>query len=301
MMHLHANHTVAPKGRSVLRSRGRFGASRLHALFSVLRGCAATALALCVLCGSRAALAQETPPSPAPVLRYQLVTDGVTIWPLDTVATKASVNAATNQVASVEASVADLAGLTETLGSRVNALEATLDDLGEDGVWALEGYVNSIGVLSGTPEYSGEIEILEVTTADNAADASKTDLTLKVAFNPAPIAASQVTMKGAAVLDDAFEELTYTCSWPDTVDVPGETRPVYAFTTTFSTPSGFCKVVSTEGAAVGVGDYLPVSGGLSVNGVNGRTLTLTADDGTTLTFIGGLLVEETPVATIEEN
>ena len=296
MMHLHANHTVAPKGRSVLRGRGRFAASPLHALFSVLRGCAATALALCVLCGSRAASAAETPPAPPTPYRYQLVTDGVTIWPLDTVATKASVNAATNQVANVEASVADLAGLTETLGSRVNALEATLDDLAEDGVWALEGYVNSIGVLSGTPEYSGEIEILEVTTADNAADPAKTDLTLKVAFNPAPISASQVTMKGAAVLDDAFEELTYTCSWPDTVDVPGETRPVYTFTTTFSTPSGFCKVVSTEGAAVGVGDYLPVSGGLSVNGVNGRTLTLTADDGTTLTFIGGLLVEESPVA-----
>ena len=31
-------HFVAPQGRSVLRSRGRFGASRLHALFSVLRG-----------------------------------------------------------------------------------------------------------------------------------------------------------------------------------------------------------------------------------------------------------------------
>ena len=275
MMHLHANHTVAPKGRSVLRS-----------LFSVLRGCAATALALCVLCGSRAASAAETPPAPPTPYRYQLVTDGVTIWPLDTVATKASVNAATNQVANVEASVADLAGLTETLGSRVNALEATLDDLAEDGVWALEGYVNSIGVLSGTPEYSGEIEILEVT---------------KVAFNPAPISASQVTMKGAAVLDDAFEELTYTCSWPDTVDVPGETRPVYTFVTTFSTPSGFCKVVTTEGAAVGVGDYLPISGGLSINGVNGRTLTLTADDGTTLTFIGGLLVEATPVTTIDEN
>ena len=122
--------------------------------------------------------AAQTPPPP--VLRYQLVTDGVTIWPLDTVASKASVNAATNQVASVEASVADLAGLTETLGSRVNALEATLDDLAEDGVWALEGYVNSIGVLSGTPEYSGEIEILEVTTADNAADPAKTDLTLKL-------------------------------------------------------------------------------------------------------------------------
>ena len=129
-----------------------------------------------VLCSPFSAAAQTPPP---PVFRYQLVTDGVTIWPLDTVASKASVNAATNQVATVEASVADLAGLTETLGSRVNALEATLDDLAEDGVWALEGYVNSIGVLSGTPEYSGEIEILEVTTADNAADPAKTDLTLK--------------------------------------------------------------------------------------------------------------------------
>ena len=140
---------------------------------------------LCAFAGARAAFAQETPPAP-PVFRYQLVTDGVTIWPLDTVATKASVNAATNQVATVEASVADLAGLTETLGSRVNALEATLDDLAEDGVWALEGYVNSIGVLSGTPEYSGEIEILEVTTADNAADPAKTDLAARSRSSRSP-------------------------------------------------------------------------------------------------------------------
>ena len=41
-LRLHRSRTapsaVAPQGRSVLRSRGRFGASRLHAPFSVLRG-----------------------------------------------------------------------------------------------------------------------------------------------------------------------------------------------------------------------------------------------------------------------
>ena len=150
--------------------------------------------ALCAFAGARAASAQETPPAPPTPYRYQLVTDGVTIWPLDTVATKASVNAATNQVATVEASVADLAGLTETLGARVDALEAQLDDLGEDGVWALEGYVNSIGLLTGTPEYDGTIEIVHLTVTPSAADTSKSTLTLWAAFDPAPIAASQVAM-----------------------------------------------------------------------------------------------------------
>lgn len=265
-----------------------------------------TVVGLCALCGSRAASAAETPPAPPTPYRYQLVTDGVTIWPLDTVATKASVNAATNQVASVEASVADLSGLAETLGSRVTALEATLDDLGEDGVWALEGYVNSIGLLTGTPEYDGEIEIVSLAVATSEADASKDTLTLWVAFDPAPIASSQVEMVGTASLDDEFGEITYTCSYPETVANPvdgTDTRAVYTFKADYpkSDGGGFAKIVSTEGSAVGVGDYLPITGGLSVNGVNGLSATITADDGTTLVFKGGILVEETPVTTIEEN
>ena len=299
MMHLHANHTVAPKGRSVAVEGLALRACTLRSLFSVLRGCAATALALCALCGSRAASAAETPPSP---YRYQLVTDGQTIWPLDTVATKASVNAATNQVASVEASVADLAGLTDTLGSRVNALEAALDDLGENGVWALEGYVNAIGLLTGTPEYDGEIEIVHLTVTPSATDTAKSTLTLWVAFDPAPVAASQVAMVGTATLDDAFADVTYACSYPTSVGNPNDsadTRAVYTFAADFPKQSGFAKIVSTEGSAVGVGDYLPVSGGLSVNGVNGVDATLTADDGTSLVFKGGILVEATPVTTID--
>lgn len=257
--------------------------------------------ALCVLCGSRAASAAETPPAPPTPYRYQLVTDGQTIWPLDTVATKASVNAATNQVASVEASVADLAGLTETLGSRVNALEAALDDLGEDGVWALEGYVNSIGLLTGTPEYDGTIEIVHLTVTPSATDASKSTLTLWAAFDPAPVAASQVAMVGTATLDDAFADVSYACSYPTAVGNPNDsadTRAVYTFAADFPKQSGFAKIVSTEGSAVGVGDYLPITGGLSVNGVNGVDATITADDGTTLVFKGGILVEATPVTTL---
>ena len=258
-------------------------------------------LAFSVFCSPFSAAAQ-TPP----VLRYQLVTDGVTIWPLDTVATKASVNAATNQVATVEASVADLAGLTETLGSRVNALEAALDDLGENGVWTLEGYVNAIGLLTGTPEYDGEIEIVALTVATSTADPSKDTMTLYVAFDPAPIAASQVEMVGTASLDDEFGEITYTCSYPETVanpHNPGDTRSIYTFAADYTKADGggFAKIISTEGSAVGVGDYLPITGGLSVNGVNGLSATITADDGTTLTFKGGILVEETPVTNIEED
>ena len=52
----------------------------------------------------------------------------------------------------------------------------------------------------------------------------------------------------------------------------------------------------SEGAGVGVGDYLPVTGGLSMNGIQGATATLTADDGTVLKFVGGVLVEAEPVA-----
>lgn len=253
-------------------------------------------LAALALAGTLAA--QSTPPTP---YRYQLVTDGQTIWPLDTVATKASVNAATNQVAGVEASVANLAGLTEALGARVDALEAALDDLGENGVWALEGYVNSIGLLSGTPEYEGEIEIVHLTVAPSTADTAKSTLTLWVAFSPAPVAASQVAMVGTATLDDAFADVTYVCSYPTAVGNPNDsadTRAVYTFAADLPKQSGFAKIVATEGSAVGVGDYLPITGGLSVNGVNGVDATIAADDGTALVFKGGILVEATPVTTL---
>ena len=109
---------------------------------------------------------------------------------------------------------------------------------------------------------------------------------------------------GTASLDDEFGEITYTCSYPETVANPvdgTDTRAVYTFAADFPKQSGFAKIVSTEGSAVGVGDYLPITGGLSVNGVNGLSATITADDGTTLTFKGGILVEETPVTTIEED
>ena len=255
-------------------------------------------VAVAGVCPGQGSEAPSVPPSP---FRYQLVTDGQTIWPLDTVATRASVNAATNQVASVEADVADLAGLTETLGARVAALEAALEDVSEDGVWALEGYVNSIGLLSGTPEYEGEIEIVDLTVTASTTDSAKRTLTLWVAFDPAPIAASQVAMVGTATLTESFEEVTYTCSYPTSVgnpNDPSDTRAVYTFAADFPKQSGFAKIVATEGSAVGVGDYLPITGGLSVNGVNGVDATLTADDGTALVFKGGILVEATPVTTL---
>ena len=293
------NHPKKHTGSPACGSTPQICQNRRNRRFS--KSTAFAVLAFSVLCSPFSAAAQ-TPPAP-PVFRYQLVTDGVTIWPLDTVASKASVNAATNQVANVEASVADLAGLTETLGSRVNALEAALDDLGENGVWALEGYVNSIGLLSGTPEYEGEIEIVHLTVTPSTADTTKSTLTLWVAFDPAPVAASQVAMVGTATLDDAFADVTYACSYPTSVGNPNDsadTRAVYTFAADFPKQSGFAKIVSTEGSAVGVGDYLPITGGLSVNGVNGVDATLTADDGTTLVFKGGILVEATPVTTLDE-
>lgn len=240
------------------------------------------------------ALQADTPPSP---YRYTLMTDGATIFPRGIVASTAEVGAATNQAARLSVAVEEQRTQVADLITRVETLSADVADLSKDGVWVLEGYINSIGLLSGTPEYDGTIEIVHLTVATNG-DGSH-HLTLYAAFDPAPVTASQVAMVGNASLGTDFADLTYTCSYPETVGNPknpSDTRAVYTFEADYTAPAGFAKIVSVEGSATGVGDYLPVSGGLSINGINGATATVTADDGTVLLFKGGILVEAEPIA-----
>lgn len=246
------------------------------------------------------ALAQsETPPTP---YRYMLLTDGAEVWPKDTLATNAQVDSAQREAQSAEAQITEQQAQVVAIGERLSAVEATLSDISKDGVWVLEGYINSIGLLSGTPEYDGTIEIVHLQVTDSATTQGAKTLTLYAAFSPAPTAASQVAMVGNSSLKDEFGDLTYVSSYPETVPNPKDatdTRAIYTFSADYTGSTGFVKIVSLPGSGVGVGNYLPVSGGLSINGVNGATATLTADDGTVLTFKGGVLVEATPVALTE--
>ncbi len=251
-----------------------------------------------VLCGlffaAGVVFAQDAPPSP---FRYMLMTDGVEVYPKATLASATQVSSATNKVEVLKAQVAEQQSQVATLLSRVESVEAAVEDVSKDGVWVLEGYINSIGVLTGMPEYEGTISIVHVTVTQNA-DATR-HITLYVAFDPAPINAAQVAMVGSVSLADEFGEVTYTCSYPTTVANPkdeDDTRAIYTFEADYAGGSGFAKIVSTPGAGVGVGDYLPVTGGLSMNGIQGATATITADDGTILKFLGGVLVEADPIA-----
>ncbi len=257
------------------------------------------AIALLTLCSSPA-MAQDAPPSP---FRYMLITDGTEVWPKDTLATNAEVTAATDEASALSAKVTTTQEEVSALDARLAAVEDSLADLTKDGVWVLEGYINSIGVLSGLPEYDGTIDIVHMTVTDSATTEGAKTMTLYVAFDPAPVAASQVAMVGNTSIEDEFGDLTYTCSYPDTVANPNDatdTRAIYTFAADYEGGTGFAKIVSLPGAAAGVGGYLPISGGLSINGINGATATLTADDGTILTFKGGILVESDPVTTLSE-
>lgn len=259
-----------------------------------------TLIAAALLAASAAAQTTPPPVPPSP-FRYMLITDGTQVWPADTLATDASVNAATNSVATVEATLDSQQQAVEDIGSRLAALEDTVADLGQDGVWVLEGYINSIGVLSGMPEYDGDIEIVHL-TADRNPDGT-TQLTLYAAFDPAPSTASQVAMVGTVALGTDFGDVTYVTSYPQTVANPrdpADTRAVYTFSAPIGTTAGFAKIISLPGSQVGVGDYLPVTGGISVNGINGADATVTADDGTVLTFKGGILVDPDPVTTLSD-
>lgn len=253
----------------------------------------------CLLTAGAARAASEPPPTP---YRYMLLTDGAEVWPKDTLATNAQVDSAQREAQSAEAQITEQQAQVVAIGERLSAVEATLSDISKDGVWVLEGYINSIGLLSGTPEYDGTIEIVHLQVTDSATTSGAKTLTLYAAFSPAPISASQVAMVGNSSLKDAFGDLTYTSSYPTTVPNPkdaDDTRAIYTFSADYTGSTGFAKLVSLPGSGVGVGNYLPVSGGLSINGINGATATLTADDGTILTFKGGVLVEATPVALTE--
>lgn len=244
--------------------------------------------------------AQDAPPMPKPSsYRYMLITDGERIYPKGTLASTAEVNAATNTAANLSAKITAQATAIDGLASRLGEHEATLADLTKDGVWVLEGYINSIGVLSGVPEYEGKIQVVHIEVPDN--EDGTHHMKLWVAFDPAPVAASQVAMVGTTSLSDAFGDVTYTCSFPERVNNPldpADSRAIYTFEADYDSPQGFAKIVSLPGASIGVGDYLPVTGGLSINGVNGATATVTADDGTVLTFKGGLLIDPVPVTSL---
>ncbi|MEG2613767.1 MAG: hypothetical protein RR996_01870 [Alistipes sp.] len=253
-------------------------------------------LLLAVLVASGALSAQGAPPSP---YRYMLITDGQKVYPQNVLATASEVNAADVQAKTVATSLDASKSKMGALETRIAAVEATIADLGKDSVWVLEGYINSIGVLSGMPEYSGKIDFVKVEVTDKSPTVKNFKLWAR--FNPAPISASQVAMKGSAVLTDAFVDLTYRTSYPTKVPNPidpADTSAIYTFEAEYTSSAGFAKIVSLPGAPVGVGDYLPITGGLSVNGVNGATATITADNGTVLQFMGGVLVEAVPVVPV---
>lgn len=246
----------------------------------------------CLLSAGAASAASEPP------YRYMLLTDGAEVWPKDTLATNAQVDSAQREAQSAEAQITEQQAQVVAIGERLSAVEAKLADLSQESVWVLEGYINSIGLLSGTPEYAGTIEIVHLTVTNSATTPGAKTLTLYAAFSPAPTAASQVAMVGNSSLKDEFGDLTYVSSYPETVPNPkdaADTRAIYTFSADYAGSTGFAKIVSLPGTGVGVGNYLPVSGGLSINGINGATATLTADDGTVLTFKGGILVEAEPV------
>ena len=259
---------------------------------------ALTAISYLLTAGAARA-ASEPPPTP---YRYMLLTDGAEVWPKDTLATNAQVDSAQREAQSAEAQITEQQAQVVAIGERLSAVEATLSDISKDGVWVLEGYINSIGLLSGTPEYAGTIEIVHLQVTDSATTQGAKTLTLYAAFSPAPTSASQVAMVGNSSLKDEFGDLTYVSSYPETVPNPKDatdTRAIYTFSADYTGNSGFAKIVSLPGSGVGVGNYLPVSGGLSINGINGATATLTADDGTILTFKGGILVDAEPVVLSE--
>ncbi len=247
-------------------------------------------LAMCIICTLQLS-AQGLPPMPANVARALITTDGKEVYPKGAIASGQQVKAVESKADAVSAKVSAQEAELTTMQTTIDSLTAEINDATRDGIWWLQAYANSISVLTGIPPYTGELQIVDLKFTEAEA-------VITLWCSQVPAAASQLEMMGSTTLS-GFKTEKWVCSYPTTVPNPADKTSGVCYTYTSARPQGqhFWKVVASPDGAVSDGYGFPIYGGLSVNGAKGKTVTITADDGTVLNFVGGVLVDDlTPLA-----
>ncbi len=252
-----------------------------------------TLLAMCIFCTLQLS-AQALPPMPDGVKRVLIMSDGAKLYPAGHIASQHQVDATKGQANALAATVSDQAEQIYSLTTEVASLGEQVADVAKNGIWLMEAYTNSIGILSGIPQYAGSIEIVDLAV-------SPSQVVVTGWCSQKPLVASQLAMVGAAPSDlGSFSDLEFTCSYPTTVPLPPTKTSGYCYTWTAPiSVNRFFKIIATKSSTTGENNGMPIYGPLSVNGAPGRTVSIEAIDAatqqpTTLTFINGVLVD--PIA-----
>lgn len=242
------------------------------------------------------ALSAETVP-----IRWQLQTDGTQVYPLNVLATTSEVTAAQTTAASLSATATTQAETLATLQTELTTLQEQLADVTSDGVWTLSLFCEAVGFAAKASDGTSRVEWTSVPTPSSTTGTFQTDVELTLANLTLIVSATldemtagntptavEVTSTGTSTFDDGTTSYTYS---------------VDCSALTFGEAS-FYKLVYDDMITLGTGNYLPVVGGMNVDGVNGRTVTVSATDAdtgeaVTLSFIGGILVEPEAVASEE--
>lgn len=248
-----------------------------------------TKLALLSLSVAAALVAQQVVP-----VRWMLQTDGLRVYPDGILANQAEVTTVKASADSLQGKVDANAASASALSARVETLAEQIADATVDGAWALSLFCPAVGFAVKTSDGTSRIQWTKVATpsdktgafiADKEIDLSR--LTIQVGSpldvfmaNPQKDTTATVTANGTGTFPDGTAGWKYAVAFEE---VPGAV-------------TGFYKLVYDDELVVGQGNFFPVVGGLSVDGAMGRTVTVQATDEAgnpvTLTFKGGLLVEE---------
>lgn len=229
-------------------------------------------------------------------VRWMLQTDGQRVYPAGILATETEVGEVKAQSNALKEATDANTVAASNLTARLEALRDSVADATVDGAWALSLFCPAVGFAAKTSDGTSRIEWTKVATPDSPTAAFMANreidldrLTLQVGAplsefiaRPKRDTSATVTPDGTGAFPDGEPAWRYTVAF---AEVPGAAEG-----------AGFYKLVYDDELIIGQGNFFPIVGGLSVNGAEGRTVTVQATDDAgetvTLTFKGGLLVEE---------
>jgi hypothetical protein len=217
-----------------------------------------------------------------------MMTDGLSVFPTNSAATPTQLRSTEQRLSDTEARISSL--VIVATGGMAKASEAydTVRFLTTPALVATRGFIASVGAResAGTNQ---TVRAHSLTTGPTNIVIIGTFNKLQSVYSPSINMRYQLNTGSWASLSNVV------CSWPNTVSDATVTDGWFAYSFTFARPtnaaSAFFQVRSNDVGGSGSGLYMLFYNGVSVNGRNGRTVTVTASDNTQLTFVGGVLVD----------
>lgn len=234
------------------------------------------------------ALAQQPPPPG----RSIVMVDNTTAYPTNAIATPSELAQLQDQLTPLAAEAATAFNQAVTAHDTATAAYDSIRFIDAPNIVVSTAYVPSVG----TPASAGTNQVIRIhsmSTSGNPITTIHVIATFDKLQTLPPVIdwRASLTTSGSPT---AWQPLAnVTCSWPATVAAPGVNTPfVYSFDIPAPDPgNAFIRVLSVNSGGAGSGFYFLVYNFISINGRRGWTGTATANDSSTVQFIGGLAVQ----------